>query len=82
MLGLLHTSPFGEGGVGRLENCVAEIYFSSGMLGRQGERDKHAQASGTQSQRKEFGKKLGSVSQTDEGDYYLKSRVTTAEFSF
>lgn len=73
MLGLLHTSPFGEGGVGRLENCVAEIYFSSGMLGRQGERDKHAQASGTQSQRKEFGKKLGSVSQTDEGDYYLKS---------
>lgn len=54
MLGLLHTSPFGEGGVGRLENCVAEIYFSSGMLGRQGERDKHAQDSGTQSQRKEF----------------------------
>lgn len=27
MLGLLHTSPFGEGGVGRLENCGRNLFF-------------------------------------------------------
>lgn len=66
MLGLLHTSPFGEGGVGRLENCVAEIYFSSG--GRQGERDKHAQASG-----RSLGRSSAASVRRHEGDYYLKS---------
>lgn len=59
-----HVSFWWKGGLADWKTVWQKSIFPSGMLGRQGERDKHAQASGTQSQRKEFGKKHGSVSKT------------------